>query len=73
MEIETGEAQPKRQAPQRLPFAVRGEVAKQFRNMQETGVIQPSSSPWASQVVMVKKRDRTHRFCVDYRGAKCSN
>ena len=35
--------------------------------MQESGVIQPSKSPWSSPVVMVRKRDETHRFCVDYR------
>ena len=45
---------------------MRAEVAKQLRSMQEAGVVQPSSSPWASPVVMVRKRDETHRFCVDY-------
>ena len=51
----------------RLPFAVRQEVAKQLKDMQQAGVLQPSSSPWASPVVMVRKNDGTHRFCVDYR------
>ena len=67
MEIDTSDARPKKQQPRRMPFAVRTEVAKQLRTMQDAGVIQPSSSPWASPVVMVRKRDGTHRFCVDYR------
>ena len=65
--IDTGDASPRKQPVRRMPFAVREEVARQLRKMQATGVIQPSSSPWASPVVMVKKKDGSHRFCVDYR------
>ena len=67
LHIDTGDAPPKKQAVRRMPFAVREEVARQLKKMQATGVIQPSSSPWASPVVMVKKKDGSHRFCVDYR------
>ena len=36
-----------------------------MKSMHETRLICPSSSPWASPVVMVRK-DSTHRFYVDY-------
>ena len=60
-------AKPIKQRPWSMPFAVREEVSKQLKKMQETGVICPSNSPWASPVVLVRKKDGTHRFCVDYR------
>ena len=41
-------------------------MARQIDHMQATDVIQPSTSPWASFVVMVKKKDGTHGFCIDY-------
>ena len=51
-----------------MPLAVQQEVAKQLEAMQRSGVITPSHSPWSSPVVMVRKKDGSHRFCVDYRG-----
>ena len=67
IEIHTGDARPIRQPIRRMPLPVRSEVARQLHKMQERGVIQPSASPWASPVVLVRKKDGTHRFCVDYR------
>ena len=38
----------------------------QVQQMLTSGVIRPSNSPWASPVVMVKKKDGSLRFCVDF-------
>lgn len=64
MQIDTGDAQPRRQAPRRMPFVVRNEVERQVNKM---GVIKKSHSPWASPVILVRKRNGDYRFCVDYR------
>ena len=67
MEICMGDASPRRVAARRMPLAVRQEVSRQLQKMQDEGIIQPSNSPWASPIVMVRKRDGSHHFCVDYR------
>ena len=66
-EINTGDAVPVRQHPRRLPLAQREEAFKAVEDMQKQGIIEPSVSPWASPVVLVKKKDGSTRFCVDYR------
>jgi hypothetical protein len=50
-----------------MPFALRPQVDKLVQEMLAQGVIQPSSSPWASPVVLVQKKDGSMRFCIDYR------
>lgn len=67
MEIDIGNATPRRQSARRMPFTVRQEVAKQLDQIQMNGVIKPRQRPWASPVDRVRKRNGTHRFCVDYR------
>lgn len=65
--INTGEARPIKQAPRSVPLAKRDEVKRLVNEMERDGVIEPSSSPWSSPVVLVKKKDGSTRFCVDYR------
>ena len=65
--IDTGDARPIRQQPRRLPLAKREHAESIIKEMAEEGVIEPSSSPWVSPVVLVKKKDGSTRFCVDYR------
>ena len=58
--------------PLRQPYrwqnpAVRREEMMQVQQMLSSNVIRPSNSPWASPVVMVRKKDGSLRFCVDFR------
>ena len=65
--IPNGDARPVKQPLRRLPHALRPTVDAQLDAMLKADVIQPSCSPWSSPIVLVKKKDGTHRFCVDYR------
>ena len=65
--IDTAESSPISQTPRRVPFALRDEISRMVQEMLGEGVIQESVSPWASPVVLVRKKDGTLRFCVDYR------
>ena len=65
--INTGDHSPMKQPPRRIPFSLREKVCELTQEMLDHGVIQPSSSPWASPIVLVAKKDGSTRFCVDYR------
>ena len=57
---------PLRQPYRRQNPAVRQEEMAQVQQMLASNVIRPSNSPWASPVVMVRKKDGSLRFCVDF-------
>ena len=65
-DVNTGTARPVRLPPYRLPHAYRDTV-KEIEEMLQSGIIEPSSSEWSAPIVLVKKKDGTLRFCVDYR------
>lgn len=65
--IETGDSVPIRQYARRIPYSMRPRVDELVDGMLQRNIIRPSSSPWASPIVLVAKRDGSLRFCVDYR------
>jgi hypothetical protein len=53
--------------PYRYTPTQKDEIERQVCDMLANGIIQPSTSSFASPVLFVKKKDGTWRFCIDYR------
>jgi len=69
--IETGDARPIKENPYRIPYALKPVVEEHIDEMLGKGIIEPSSSPWSSSIVLVQKKSKDgtvkYRFCIDYR------
>ena len=65
--IDTSDALPVRQPARRLPFHQQGEVRGLIDDMLSRGITEPCCGPWASPIALVKKKDGSTRFCVDFR------
>ena len=66
-QIDTCGAAPIRQPYRRKPKAFEGEEETYLKQQTKAGVVVPSTSSWASPVVLVRKKDGSVRFCVNYR------
>lgn len=65
--INTSSSPPVRAHPYRQSPAIEASIQKEIDKLLSDGVIEHSNSPWASPIVMVKKKDGTWRMCIDYR------
>ena len=66
-DIHTGDHPPIKQRARRAPTLQQDIIDIEIAKMLDGNVIEPSQSPWGAPIVLVKKKDGTTRFCVDYR------
>ena len=66
-EIHILDSEPFMERFRRIPPPLLEEVHASLRDMLDAGAIRPSQSPWCNAVVLVRKKDGTLRFCVDFR------
>jgi hypothetical protein len=65
--VNTRTNDPMYKRPYPLPYAMRNQVKEEVDKMLKAGIVESSDSPYAAPVVLVRKKDNTIRFCVDFR------
>lgn len=65
--IELYDYTPIYQRPRRFPEVVNQEIESQCKQLELLDIIEPSTSPYSSPVVPIRKKDGTIRLCIDYR------
>jgi hypothetical protein len=53
--------------PYRYALALKTEIENQVQDILVSSLIQNSSNPFSSPVLLDKKKDQSYRFCIDYR------
>ena len=64
--IEVTDPRPFKGRPRNIPSGLLDEVKKHLNHMLDVGAIKPSKSAWSNAVVLVHKKDRGLRFCIDF-------
>jgi len=65
--IDTGSQRPIKQGLRRHPIAHLDTNDEQVEELIQNDFVEPAASPWSSNAVLVRKKDGSHRLCVDYR------
>ncbi|MCG8034660.1 MAG: DDE-type integrase/transposase/recombinase, partial [Candidatus Thiodiazotropha taylori] len=66
-QIRLSDSTPFKEPYRKIPPAMFEEVRQHLKEMLEAGAIRPSQSPYSSNVVLVRKKDGSLRFCIDFR------
>jgi len=65
--IDVGDAKPFRSRPYRKSQVEEQAVSKELSSLLSAGLLTPSKSPWASPLLLIRKKDGGHRIVMDYR------
>ena len=65
--IDTGTSSPIKLPLRKTPFHFRAEEEELLQKMLDAKVIEPSNSAWAAAPVLIRKKDKSVRWCLDYR------
>ena len=65
--IELMKGEPFKERFRRIAPPLVDEVCQHIQEMLDSGAIRPSQSPWCNAVVLVRKKDGSLRFCIDFR------
>lgn len=66
--INTGNAHPVKSKWRLRPLGFQSEEEEHLKSMLDKGFIVPSVSEWSSAPFLVRKKDGTVRYCIDFRG-----
>ncbi|CAF1473560.1 unnamed protein product [Adineta steineri] len=65
--LETGNHSPVYTPPYRVSYKDEQIQRDEIDKLLKQGIIEESTSPWSSPIVLVRKKDGSVRFCIDYR------